>query len=420
MTTDFPTWMTEATRLTRQGQLAAATALIQRSLGAPAEPPTQEPPTQEPHQDTGRDPLEGSARVLDDDPPTAPAAATAGQASSQADRHTRNAAGPLRGTSGRVRPPVMPLDASSLGGLTELLKRPPLTGHRPPVADSPGGRFLTETYSGPAGTRAYRLYVPRGYTGQPVPLVVLLHGCTQGPEDFATGTGMNALAEAQTFLVAYPAQAATENSSRCWNWHEAAHQSGARGEPALIAGLTRQVMGTYRIDPRRVSVAGLSAGGALAAVLGATHPELFAAVGVHSGLAYGAASDLPSALAAMQRGQAGTALSGPASRLPPLILFHGERDTTVSPRNADHLLEQWLAAHGARAVRETTEQTTGGQRATRTVYRAASGRTVVEVWRVAGLGHAWFGGNPGGTFTDARGPDASAELVRFFAEHPRL
>jgi poly(hydroxyalkanoate) depolymerase family esterase len=263
------------------------------------------------------------------------------------------------------------------------------------------------------------LYVPRGYTGQAVPLVVLLHGCTQGPEDFATGTGMNALAEAQTFLVAYPAQATSANPSRCWNWHEAAHQSGTRGEPAIIAGLTRQVMATYSIDPRRVTVAGLSAGGAMAAVLGATHPELFAAVGVHSGLAYGAASDLTSALAAMQRGQAGTAMSGPTSRLPPLILFHGERDTTVSPRNADHVRDQWLAAHGQGAVPETTEQTTDGQRATRTVYRDASGRTVVEAWRVHGLGHAWFGGNPGGTFTDTRGPDASAEMVRFFAEHPR-
>jgi poly(hydroxyalkanoate) depolymerase family esterase len=273
------------------------------------------------------------------------------------------------------------------------------------------------------------LYIPRGYTGQAVPLLVMLHGCTQSPEDFAAGTQMNALADTHTFLVAYPAQAAAANPSRCWNWFAAAHQSRARGEPAIIAGLTHQVLATYNVDARRVYVAGLSAGGAMAAVLGVIYPDLYAAVGVHSGLAYGAAEDLAAAMAAMQRGGAGPSLSGAQSaaapgvlpRIVPLILFHGERDTTVSPRNADQLRTQWLTAHGAgEPVPATTEQGTGGQRATRTVYRDGHGHTLVEQWRVDGLGHAWSGGSPDGSYTDAQGPDASAEMVRFFTAHPRI
>ena len=297
-----------------------------------------------------------------------------------------------------------------------------------PPASQHEDRFLAASYSGPAGTRAYRLYVPRGYTGQAVPLLVMLHGCTQNPEDFAAGTRMNALAETHTFLVAYPAQSASANHSRCWNWFDPAHQTRAHGEPAIIAGLTQQVLATYNVDARRVSVAGLSAGGAMAAVLGVTYPDLYAAVGVHSGLAHGAAGDLVSAMAAMQRGGSGpilpgaraTAAPGVLPRDVPMILFHGDRDTAVSLRNAEQLVAQWIAAHNRHGPPpETTEQVVGGHQATRIIYRDRSGQALVEQWRVAGLGHAWFGGDPIGSHTDAHGPDVSAEMVRFFTEHPR-
>lgn len=317
--------------------------------------------------------------------------------------------------------------ASILGRLPGSLRPQPRSPGVAPAAEEYAGRFLGASFTGPTGRRAYRLYIPRGYTGQAVSLLVMLHGCTQSPEDFAAGTRMNAHAETHTFLVAYPAQVATANPSRCWNWFEAAHQARAQGEPAIIAGLTQQVMASYNVDAHRVYVAGLSAGGAMAAVLGVTYPDLYAAVGVHSGLAHGAAGDLVSAMAAMQGRGAGPRLAnvpsaaavGGVPRVAPLILFHGEQDTTVSPRNAEQLLAQWVAAHARGSAPETAEQLVGGQRSTRTIYRDGSGQSFVEQWRVQGLGHAWFGGSPSGSYTDAQGPDASAEMVRFFTEHPR-
>lgn len=419
--------MAEATRLTLQGQLAEATALIQRSVGNPAGSAVR------PHsaRDT-KEPIEGRARVVDDASPTittgarhlAPSSRDAGPATAAP---TAPAPAPAPGSGARVHVTGLPDAASILAGLPGLLRSHPPTSGATPAAGAHAGRFLEASYTGPAGTRAYRLYIPRGYTGQAVPLLVMLHGCTQSPEDFAAGTQMNALAERHTFLVAYPAQSATANSSRCWNWFEAAHQARAQGEPAIIAGLTLQVLATYNIDARRVYIAGLSAGGAMAAVLGLTYPDLYAAVGVHSGLAHGAAGDLVSAMAAMQGRGAGPTLSGAqrtaapgvVPRVAPLILFHGERDTTVSPRNADQLLAQWVAAQGGGSAPETTEQVVGGQRAMQTIYRDGSGQSFVEQWRVQGLGHAWFGGSPSGSYTDAQGPDASAEMVRFFREHPR-
>jgi poly(hydroxyalkanoate) depolymerase family esterase len=234
---------------------------------------------------------------------------------------------------------------------------------------------------------------------------------------------MNFLAETNGFLVAYPAQAPGANVSRCWNWFQAAHQERDRGEPSLIAGITRQVMAGYRVDARRVYVAGLSAGGAMAAIMAAAYPDLYVAVGVHSGLAAGSAHDLPSAFAAMrQGGQSGQMGVG---RAVPLILFHGDHDATVHPANADDLLRQWVAGKPVGADRAapsiTTRQgrVTNGRAYTCEVYRDARGQVVAEQWTIHGAGHGWSGGNGSGSYTDPAGPDASREMTRFFQEHPR-
>ena len=281
-----------------------------------------------------------------------------------------------------------------------------------------GAKFLSATFSSPAGSRPYKLYVPSGYHGQPVPLIVMLHGCTQSPDDFAAGTRMNEAAEAHTCLVAYPAQTTAANSSKCWNWFNAADQQRDRGEPALIAGITRQVMRDYAVNPRRVYVAGLSAGAAAAAVMGEAYPDLFAAVGVHSGLACGAASDMQSAFAAMRQGKPARARH-PASdvRSVPAIVFHGDRDTTVHPSNGDAVIAQSSPETTLRA-RAQDGRTPGGHTYTRTVHADAGGRTVLEQWVIHGAGHAWSGGSPAGSFTDPRGPDATREMLRFFLEHP--
>ena len=290
---------------------------------------------------------------------------------------------------------------------------------RPPAEAAGAGRFLDASYSGPAGSRPSTLYVPSGYrSGQPVPLVVMLHGCSQSPDDFAAGTRMNEAAEVHTCLVAYPAQTAAANHSRCWNWFNAADQRRDGGEPALIAGITRQVMRDFAVDPRRVYAAGLSAGGAEAAILGAVYPDLYAAIGVHSGLACGAASDMSSAFAAMRSGGAGRTGHTPGARPVPAIVFHGDRDSTVHPRNGDAVVAQAAPGDGLRA-RAQDGQVPGGHGYTRTQHAGADGRTLVEQWRIHGAGHAWSGGSPAGSYTDPRGPDATGEMLRFFLEHPR-
>jgi poly(hydroxyalkanoate) depolymerase family esterase len=249
----------------------------------------------------------------------------------------------------------------------------------------------------------------------------MLHGCSQSPDDFAAGTCMNEVAEEQVFLVAYPAQAPSANASKCWNWFSTSEQQRDRGEPSLIAGITRQIMCDFSVAPGRVYVAGLSAGGAAAAIMGATYPDLYAAIGVHSGLACGAARDVPSAFAAMRQGglpAAGAARrnSGPG-RAVPTIVFHGDGDTTVNPVNGDQVISQSRAAADLRTS-VSRGVAPGGISYTRTTDTDESGLAVLEQWVLHGVGHAWSGGSSAGSYTEPRGPDASREMIRFFLQHP--
>ena len=278
------------------------------------------------------------------------------------------------------------------------------------------GSFTEARHAGSTGTRSYKLYVPAcAEAGVALPLVVMLHGCTQSPDDFAAGTRMNEWAERDGFLVCYPGQTSTANGQRCWNWFRSADQHRDGGEPALIAGITRDVMARCHVDPARVYIAGLSVGGALAATMGQTYPDLYAAIGVHSGLACGAAHDMSSAFAAMRQGGTPRGDDGSASQIP-TIVFHGDRDGTVNPVNADEVAAQ--AMHAAVVQAETEGGTAeGGHPYRRTRYLDGSGSALVEQWSVRGGGHAWSGGSSSGSYTDPQGPDASGEMLRFFSEH---
>lgn len=305
--------------------------------------------------------------------------------------------------------------SAMMRALRDHLPKAPPAGRGPAVDVPPGARFEERVFAEAAGSRRYKVYVPSGYSGQALPVVVMLHGCTQNPDDFAAGTRMNALAEEQTFLVAYPEQPQSANLQRCWNWFTAGDQVREGGEPALIAGIARAVVAEFSADPGLVYAAGLSAGGAAAAILAATYPDVFAAAGIHSGLACGAARDMPSAFAAM--GQGGAAPPRPGATVP-TIVFHGDGDRTVNPINGERVVAQALP--GA-PLRETVTQgeAPGGIAYTRRVHADAEGRGLVEAWVLHGAGHAWSGGSPDGSYTEPRGPDASAEMLRFFLEHPR-
>ena len=272
------------------------------------------------------------------------------------------------------------------------------------------GSFSDGSFSNAAGTRSYKLYVPSTYTpGKPAALVVMLHGCTQDPDDFAKGTQMNVLAEEMGCLVVYPAQSRQANASRCWNWFNNVDQQRDQGEPSIIAGITRSVMQEYAVDASQVYVAGLSAGGAMATIMGTLYPDLYAAVGVHSGLPFASAHDLPSALAAMKgdfrrRHQPGRSI--------PIIVFHGDQDKTVHPANGDELVAP--ARDSAEAMAVEPGRVPNGHAYTRTTHKRADGRVHAEHWLIHGAGHAWSGGSAHGSYTDGKGPDASREMMRFF------
>jgi poly(hydroxyalkanoate) depolymerase family esterase len=293
------------------------------------------------------------------------------------------------------------------------------------------GQFIQHTFSNAKGSRQYKLYVPSAYVGVAMPLVVMLHGCKQNPDDFASGTRMNVLSERHGFLVAYPAQTSRANGANCWNWFESAEQSRDGVEASLIAGIAREIGHSYGVDTTRVFVAGLSAGGAMAVILGSSYPDVFAAVGVHSGLPLGAAHDVGSAFAAM-RGVPLGALGGvPRARSGhleaahlhgvPTIVFHGDRDTTVAVSNGQAVVEQAKLAFESGFKEPLRAQvlpaiTVGGREVETTRYTDALGHSRIESWLVHGASHAWSGGSPEGSYTDAKGPDASAQFVRFFLQ----
>lgn len=273
------------------------------------------------------------------------------------------------------------------------------------------GRFVAHRYRNRAGTRHYSVYAPSTIHAQPLPLLVMLHGCLQGPDELAAATRMNELAEDAGFVVVYPAQSSHANHARCWNWFEALHQRRDEGEPSLIAGITRRLL-AQGLDKRRVYIAGMSAGGAMAAVLGAEYPDLYAAVGIHSGLAHGTANDLASAVEAMSGRRSGRHVhrGAPGTRRVPTIAFHGDEDVTVHPSNSDFVPEP-----GARVTAQRGER--NGRPFTRTTQLDERNRPLVEHWIVHGGKHAWFGGRPGSAFSDPKGPDASREMLRFFLSH---
>ena len=307
---------------------------------------------------------------------------------------------------------------------------PTIVGSSTPPGGS--GQFITREISGEQGTRWYKLFIPGGYNGSTtLPLVVMLHGCTQDPDNIARGTRLNELAEEKSVLVAYPEQPEAANIRKCWNWYDAAHQKRDAGEPALIAAITRQVMKDYRVDEKRVYVAGISAGGAMAIVAALAYPDLFTAVGSHSGVALGASTSLSEALAAMQgRGKdpsslAASATTAMGARLRPIpgIVFQGGKDAVVNPANAGQIVAQLVAVQGKQLdnlpAAESPEKrdSTDGYHYLRTIQGA--GDRTIELWLIDELGHAWSGGSAEGTFTDTHGPNATKEMLRFFLEHPR-
>ena len=416
--------MGEATQLVRNGQLADATRVIQQTLGGAVARHSN---------NTGSSVAPAHTATAPLPPPVA------GQ--------------PAAGHGAPWRRPSTPADVEDAVVVDRSTPTDAHTATSPtgsnPLADPPGS-FTRVAITHPGAKHNphhYHLYVPPGATANsPMPLVLMLHGCTQNPVDFATGTGMNAAAAPANALVLYPEQPRSANPNGCWNWFRPGDQQRGGGEPALLVAMVRDVMDRHAVDAQRVYVAGLSAGGAMAALLGREYPDVFAAVGVHSGLQAGAAHNVMGALSAMKNGaKPGSAAArqaastrpatGPTLPPPPMIVFHGDADPTVHAHNGEQLIEATLTALATTPGREqaTVEtvykgQSPHGQGYTRTVYsvvggapaaKASPSQVVAEHWVLQGAGHAWAGGHAGGSHTDPRGVNATQEMLRFFLEHPR-
>jgi poly(hydroxyalkanoate) depolymerase family esterase len=392
--------MGDATHLVRNGQLAQATRAIQQALRQPASPAHPAPTA--PWPGTGAD-----------QPVAAPPAARFG--------------------TGAFRPGAGAAQVED----AVVIDRPAARQDAPARSATPAqapDTFTRIAFTHPGAARNphhYHLYVPPGASsGAPMPLVVMLHGCTQNPTDFATGTGMNDAAARANALVLYPEQPHSANAHGCWNWFRPEDQRRDRGEPALLMAMVQDVMARHPVDAARVYVGGLSAGGAMAALLAREYPDVFAAAGVHSGLSAGAAHNMMAALSAMKNGAKpnarGIPVAAPGQHVVPVIVFHGDADATVHARNGDQIVAAALGAvvGGPGAMDKTVEQgaSPAGQPYTRTMYRKspASERTAVaEHWVLHGGGHAWAGGSAQGSHTDPRGISATAEMLRFFLEHRR-
>lgn len=351
--------MMSATELTRSGKLGEATALIQMMLGFSRSA------------NAGYD--------VDIPSPKAPAS---------------------KRLVGKVRP------AKPQNDTTNALPKP----------NPSSARFETKNFASNQGKRTYKLFTPSHYAGQPLPLVVMLHGCSQSPDDFAAGTNMNAIAEEIGFFVAYPEQPTSANAMGCWNWFKSSHQKKESGEPALIAGIVREIIADHAVNEEKVYAAGLSAGGAMAAILGMTHPDMFAGIGVHSGLPCGAANSMVGAFNAMKRGGVSVPTSALAHPVP-TIVFHGDKDRTVAQVNSDDVIAQFDTKGAFDLSTTETGRSDGGMHYSRSVYLQKNGSPLFEQWIIYGAGHAWSGGNAKGSYTEPRGPDASREMIRFLFEH---
>lgn len=355
MRADFSSMMKDATLLTRKGDLQAATATILSALAGHSAAGARE------------DVIDVEARVVAD-----------GDA---------------------------PLPARL--GLDDEFGAPQ---EQPAAADVRAESFISGRFGTGPAARDYKLFIPPGAGTRRLPMVVMLHGCTQDPDDFAAGTRMNDAAREQGMFVLYPAQSRRANPQRCWNWFKHNHQERGRGEPAVIAAMVREIIARYPVDADCVYVAGLSAGGAMAAILAAAYPDVFAAAGVHSGLPVGAARDLPSALQAMNGGDR----RGRGSGAIPVIVIHGDGDRTVHPANGESIF-----GCDDDACESQKGSTADGHAWTRRVRRDRTGRVVAEHWSIHGADHAWSGGSERGSYTDPRGPDATEAMLRFFAQHRR-